>query len=134
MQIKTIKAEETWALRKTVMWPDRDLEYVKLKEDDQGLHFGLFKDEKLTSVVSLFVKGEAAQFRKFATLVEEQGKGYGSVLLNHVIDQVQALGVKTLWCNAREDKLSFYKKFALTPTEQTFEKGGIRYRIAERTL
>ena len=39
-----------------------------LQDDEDGLHFGLFNKEKLVSVVSLFIDGEEAQFRKFATL------------------------------------------------------------------
>lgn len=65
-------------LRHEVMWPDEDFDYIKLKDDDAGIHFGLFKENMLISVVSLFVDKDEAQFRKFATLKSEQGKGYGS--------------------------------------------------------
>ncbi|WP_170829689.1 GNAT family N-acetyltransferase [Terribacillus halophilus] len=41
---------------------------------------------------------------------EEQGKGYGSLLLHYTLNQCLRLGVRKVWCNAREDKVKFYKK------------------------
>ncbi|MCC9135083.1 GNAT family N-acetyltransferase [Pontibacter silvestris] len=116
------------------MWPEKDTAYVKLEEDDTGLHYGLFLNDVLTSVVSLFVKGEEAQFRKFATLTAKQGQGCGSVLLKHVIAVASELTVKTLWCNARADKAGFYKRFGLQKTNKTFTKGGMAYVKMEKDL
>lgn len=71
MKIKKIKAEQTWEIRHKVMWPNKPLAYVKISNDLEGLHYGLFVADKLVSVVSLFIKGEVAQFRKFATSIDE---------------------------------------------------------------
>lgn len=116
------------------MWPDKPLDYIKLPGDDQGLHYGLFNDQHLISVISLFIKKEEAQFRKFATETEEQGKGYGSQLLTHLIKEAQAKGIKRLWCNARTDKTPYYERFGFKKTQQTFHKGGIDYVIMEISL
>jgi GNAT superfamily N-acetyltransferase len=131
MEIKRIPAEETWPLRKEVMWPGYPVSFVMLEEDANGLHFGLFDDDDLVSVVSLFVQGERVQFRKFATKKNKQGMGFGSLLLRHVFDQVKGLGTKKLWCNAREDKVSFYEKFGMHATDQRFDKEGITYVLME---
>lgn len=42
MEIKRINKEMTWELRHRVMWPDRDIEYIKLPDDPIGFHFGIF--------------------------------------------------------------------------------------------
>lgn len=76
--IKEIVAKETWVLRHRVMWPDENIAYVKLPEDNKGTHYGLFKDSELISVISVFFHNGEAQFRKFATETKEQGFGYGS--------------------------------------------------------
>lgn len=132
IEIKTIKKEETWQLRHKVMWPDKDLEYIKLKDDDVGLHFGLFKENQLVSVVSLFINEGECQFRKFATLQEEQGKGYGSKLLSYALKEAEDSGVKKIWCNARESKVYFYETFGLKESDRTFKKGEISYVIMEK--
>ncbi|MEH7380987.1 GNAT family N-acetyltransferase [Bacillus sp. JJ1533] len=134
MKITTINKEETWEVRHKVMWPEKDFDYIKIKEDDVGIHFGLFEEDKLISVISLFITHKEAQFRKFATLQHEQGKGYGSRLLDHVLKEAENRGLKKIWCNARQNKVDFYKKFGLTETNQTFIKGGKSYVIMEKML
>ena len=77
VEIRSIEAEDTLAIRHEVMWPDQPLDYVKLPDDEKGLHYGLFYEGELITVVSLFLDRESAQFRKLATLQHYQGKGYG---------------------------------------------------------
>ncbi len=113
------------------MWPNKPLEYVKLPQDADGMHYGLYLEEILVSVISLFVNGDEAQFRKFATLTDQQGKGLGSELLEHLINEAKSHGVRRLWCNARMDKTGFYERFGMTTTDQTFSKGDIDYVIME---
>jgi predicted GNAT family N-acyltransferase len=110
-----------------VMWPHLDPSFIQLQEDATGIHFGLFLNDKLISVVSLFISGEDAQFRKLATDQAFQGKGYGSILLNHVFQYVREKGIAKLWCNARKDKTDFYKRFAMVETSNAFEKDGVKY-------
>lgn len=90
--------------------------------------------EALISVVSLFIHGEEAQFRKFATKVPSQGKGYGSQLLRHMLREAMKLGVKRIYCNARSNKVTFYEKFGLTVTDRQFTKGGKDYVVMESYL
>lgn len=52
--------EESWQLRHKVMWPDKTLDYIKLEDDD----------------FSLFINNQEGQFRTFAILQQEQGKGH----------------------------------------------------------
>ncbi|TPE43042.1 GNAT family N-acetyltransferase [Pontibacter mangrovi] len=134
MQIKEIPPEDTWQLRRDVMWPGQSINYVQLPEDENGQHFGLYLSGELVSVVSLFVEGERAQFRKFATLPQHQGKGYGSKLLQHLIEQARAQGITQLWCNARQEKAAFYKRFGLQETNHTFMKGGKEYVVMEGSI
>lgn len=134
VNILKIRPEDTWQIRHEVMWPDQPIEYVKLAEDEDGLHFGLFVAAGLVSIISVFEKDKEAQFRKLATVEREQGKGYGSYLLQHVMDLLVQNGVQRIWCNARKDKIRFYEQFGLKPTAQEFEKGGIQYVIMEKKL
>ncbi|WP_350285393.1 GNAT family N-acetyltransferase [uncultured Croceitalea sp.] len=116
------------------MWPNKPIAYVKLPNDDQGQHFGLFSQDKLIAVISLFIDGNDAQFRKFATLRQEQGKGHGTVLLQFILKTTIELSLESLWCNARADKTYFYEKFGMQKTDKQFLKGGIHYVIMEKQL
>ncbi|UUZ86289.1 GNAT family N-acetyltransferase [Paenibacillus sp. P26] len=132
MEIMKISKEAAWDIRHRVMWPDQDLAYVKLQDDDNGIHYGLFAEARLVSVISLFTGPSGAQFRKFATLQDEQGKGYGSESLRYVINQAQATGASKIWCNARKNKSPYYRKFGLEETDRRFMKGGIEYVVMEK--
>jgi predicted GNAT family N-acyltransferase len=135
IKIKEIQAQETYQLRQQVMWPTKPLEFVILDNDKEGIHFGLLKDAIIISVVSLFIENNAAQFRKFATKISEQGNGYGSILLTHVINTVsKEKNIDKLWCNARVDKTLFYERFGMTQTTKRFSKGDIQYIIMEKNV
>ena len=133
-EIKQIKSSETLQIRHKVMWPNMPIEYVKLQNDENARHFGLFINGEIASIISLFTENNEVQFRKFATLIEFQGLGYGTILLKRIIDLIEKEGFKKLWCNARVGKSKFYEKFDLKPTDKKFEKGGIEYVIMEKTF
>lgn len=134
MEIKETEIEKIWEIRHKVMYPERDLEYVKLEFDREGIHLGLYEDKKLISVVSMFLENNELQFRKFATLTEEQGKGYGTILLNEVIQYAENKGFNKVWCNSRVEKIGFYEKFGFVKTGKKYEKDGRRFLIIERNL
>ncbi|WBX73234.1 GNAT family N-acetyltransferase [Tenacibaculum pacificus] len=132
IEIKQITATKTLEIRHKAMWANKPIAYVKLPNDENGTHFGLFVNDEITAVISLFIANNEAQFRKFATLTEFQGLGYGTILLNKVIDFTKEEGIKKIWCNARVEKSKFYEKFNLKATNNKFEKDGIEYVIMER--
>lgn len=140
MRIGPVTQEQAWAIRHEVMWPDRAPEYVRLDNDSEGEHYGVFVDdpdaggETLVSVVSLFMEENGAQFRKFATLVSCQGQGYGSRLLSYVLNRAEEAGARRVFCNARREKACFYRKFGLASTGEAFTKGGKEYVIMERRI
>lgn len=134
IEIKQIQPSETWQLRHRVMWADKPFDDIKLPNDDDGLHFGLFNDGILLSVVSVFIENNSAQFRKFATEISEQGKGYGAKLLNRLIQECINQNITTFWCNARTSVSGFYEKFGLTIVSDAWIKDGIEYVKMSRNL
>lgn len=132
IKINKISKQEVWPMRHKIMYPDYPFETIKLPKDDEGLHYGLFVNKKLVSVVSLFIIENKAQFRKLATEVEEQGKGYGTQLLNFIFEKVETLNVLSIWCNSRVNKANFYRKFGMIKTDKLYNKYGIDYVIMEK--
>ncbi len=129
MFIQTIPLETVWQIRHQVMWPERDPSFVRLPADAGAQHLGVVLGDQVVSIISLFETPEGLQFRKFATLTSEQGKGYGSYLLQHVMDTHPG---QNIWCHARVEKQAFYEKFGLIARPTTFEKSGKRYVRMER--
>ena len=131
-RIVQITSEETLSIRHKVMWPNKPVDFVQLPNDAEGRHFGYFKNDELISVISLFVENNEAQFRKFATLKEYQGKGFGSELLNELMLISEKEQLSKIWCNARINKIDYYSKFGMIETNDQFIKGEIGYVIMER--
>ena len=130
--IKEINYSKTWPIRHTVMWPDHPIAYIKLPLDKTGTHYGLFIKEKLVSIISLFKEDNEIQFRKFATLNEYQGMGYGTALLNFIIEESKKQGISKIWCNARANKADVYLRFGLQKTDKKYTKGGIDFIIMQK--
>jgi GNAT superfamily N-acetyltransferase len=134
MIIKEIPASATWEIRHKVMWPDKPIEFVQLAEDDLGIHYGLFDEDKLVAIVSCFDDNREMQFRKLATLTQMQGRGFASLLLDHILQRAKNNGTKRVWCNARVNKKAFYEKFGLIDTQITFFKSEQEYTIMEKVF
>lgn len=129
--IKEISAHETWPIRREVMYPNKTIEAVRIENDESGIHYGYFVENQLVSVVSLFFSADEAQFRKFATLKNYQGRGIGTTMLRHIMEVCKQQNTSRLWCNARADKERFYTRFGLNACSEPFEKGDIMYITME---
>ncbi|GAB3766453.1 GNAT family N-acetyltransferase [Spirosoma pomorum] len=132
INVKPITPEQTYALRHSVLWPDKPLDYVKIDDDTSGYHYGAFQNDELIAVISLFLEektdaGRLARFRKFAARPDCQRQGIGTQLLNYVIAEARRLGAKGLWCDARLDAADFYRRFGMKPVSEVFYKGPIAY-------
>lgn len=134
MNIQKISCEQIWDIRHEVMYPYMPFDYVKLPDDPQGTHYGLIVREQPVSVVSVFINGHQAQFRKLATLLSEQSKGHGSTLLSFVLHKLEKESITRIWCNARADKVGFYERFGMQTTSKEFTKDGIDFIIMEKLL
>lgn len=105
-----------------------------LPEDEEGIHFGAFKDNKLVGIISLFQNGVDFQFRKLAIDPSAQKMGIGNSLLQWVINYARENGGNRIWCNARDTAFGFYLKSGFTFTGQAFSKGSINYEIMEKVF
>jgi phosphoribosylformimino-5-aminoimidazole carboxamide ribotide isomerase len=134
MEIRKANLAEVWALRREVMYPEEEISFVQLEDDDKGLHLGLYNKSELVSVISLFIHNGELQFRKFATKKTEQKKGYGTVLLNKVFAIAKEKHCKSVWCNARRNAAKFYTKWGMTESGNSWMKYGMEFIIMKKVL
>jgi len=134
MPIQPVPLNEVWAMRQAVMYPQESISFVQLEDDEKGLHWGLYDSGELVSVISVFDRNGSVQFRKFATRTTWQGKGYGTILLQHVMDWAHQQGKKNIWCNARLTATGIYKKFGMQPAGKTWQRYGLDFIKMEKQL
>lgn len=134
ISIEQIRPELTWRLRQEVLYPAQKLYEMELDEDQDGIHFGAFTDNKLVGIISLFQTDKSFQFRKLAVSSEYQKMGIGNALLQRVEEFAGAEGGALIWCNARVSAIGFYMKAGYMHTDKLFSKNGFDYEILEKNL
>ncbi len=120
IEIREIKASETYNIRKTVL---RDgIPLSPIFEGDlvvDTFHLGAFKDNALIAVSTYinastpYLEGSQYQLRGMATLQDYQGLGAGKLMLQYAVLKLIKKSIDYLWCNARINAVSFYKKQGL---------------------
>lgn len=140
-QIREISSEETIEVRHSVLRIGKPRESSVFVNDDDAstIHLGLFLDDQLIGVVSLFdastllMVGKQYQLRGMAILKEFQRKGYGRVLLQEIESYCQRVCCDLLWFNARESALAFYQALDYKIISPSFmiENIGIHYVMAK---
>lgn len=134
IEIRDVPLEVVWKMRQAIMYPQETIDFVKLEEDESGMHWGLYHYDKLISVISLFERDHELQFRKFATIESMQGKGYGTTLLQRVMDWAIENKMQSIWCNARTTATSLYEKFGMKQSGPGWKKYGIDFIKMEKQL
>ena len=127
ISIGAVPLEKVWEVRHRVMYPSLDPKEVRLPLDSSGEHLGVYHEGTLVSVISLFTDGGDLQFRKFATEPPEQGKGFGKLLLEHVVGLARQRGIRRIWCNARRSATALYERYGMKQQGEEWEQYGIRF-------
>ncbi|MEH6447390.1 MAG: GNAT family N-acetyltransferase [Oleispira sp.] len=134
VSIRVITLDEALPIRHCVLWPEKPLSFCKVDGDDTASHYGAFLNNTLVSVASIYVEGQVARLRKFATLEYFQGRGAGTQLISHVVAELKHTKVETFWCDARTTAVGFYKRFGMDVQGAEFVKSGITYYKMEVAL
>jgi predicted GNAT family N-acyltransferase len=134
IEITAVELEQVLEIRREVMWPEKPISFVEVPGDREAVHMGLVENGRVLSVISLFIHDQEAQFRKFATLIPYQRKGYGTTLLRYVFDYLKSKQIIRVTCNARVEKVDFYASFGMHRTPVTFQKEQVAYVVMEKIL
>jgi len=134
LQITSITWQETLPIRHQVLWPNKPISFCQVEGDAQASHYGVFYQQKLVCVASIYINDGSARLIKFATLPSFQKQGIGSKMINHLINELKAQGINYLWFDARMTSLSFYKKFDFKSEGQVFYKSQVAYYKMYRNL
>ncbi len=127
LQIARVRVEAVLPVRHTVLWPEQPLDFSRLADDAQGLHFAARMDGAVVAVASLFIQDGRARLRKFATLPAWQGQGVGSALLRHLLEVAREAGCAGFWCDARQSAAPFYARFGLRPEGEPWLREGVLF-------
>lgn len=134
ISIEQITHELTWRLRQQVLYPDSAIRDMGMSEDEDGIHYGAFVENKLVAVASTFRQDNYVQLRKLAVDLSLQRRGVGSALLQYITDRAKESGVTRLWCNARISAADFYLRAGFKSHGDVFHRNNIDYIIMDKQL
>lgn len=130
LKLKTITAQETLTVRHPILREGKPISSCVFNGDtlDTTFHIGGFHKDNLIAVAT-FVKNpqqnynfkKAYQLRGMAVLQNYQSKGFGKILLNFGISTLIEMKISTLWMNARENAIPFYKKLGFATIGNVFD-------------
>lgn len=128
--IKEIPSKETYMVRQPVLRKGKPIESCIFEGDDleNTHHFGLFENENLTGIISLFEKinpifadKNQAQIRGMAVLETHQKRGIGEALVKHCENYCNENDTDLIWFNARTAAVGFYKKMNYETLGEAFD-------------
>ena len=132
--IRKITAEASYPVRHEVLRKGKPIDSCRFEGDDllTTQHFGLFKDDRLQGIISvfetsnpLFTETRQKQIRGMAVLEHNQGKGYGKQLVLYCEKVILDSDCELIWFNARENANGFYQKLGYVIQGEPFNIKGI---------
>jgi|GEM_PF-1496922 len=97
-------------------------------EEIKANHYILFTENKLIGIGRIIYEENIAYLGRIAILKEYRHQGYGTIVTNLLIDIAKArdeITVISLFAN--DKKISFYKKFGFTETQNKMVLNNITY-------
>lgn len=126
-------------LRHSVLRPGLPFETTIFEGDDEptAYHVAAFKADEIVGVGTMINRPwtgkdsdiaadkEAYQVRGMAVSDRSRGTGAGKLVLDTLEAKASALGVRTIWCNARASAAGFYQKAGWQIAGDMFEIPGV---------
>lgn len=128
--IKKIPAFKTYSVRLPVLRKGKTLESCHFDGDDleTTIHFGLYLNQELVGVVSLFQKNNPLfseknqfQIRGMAVLESQRKKDFGKKLILYCEEKCKNSNTDLIWFNARIEATPFYEKMGYLKIGKPFE-------------
>ena len=130
LKVEKVSSHVVRPLRHKVLRPNLPLEASIMPTDDQhdSAHFMVKKSGNILCVASIYYESfeampvkRATRLRGMATEAAEIRKGYGTMVLNGVIQYLKMeTDTEILWCNARVTAFGFYEKRGFTIVGKEF--------------
>jgi len=131
LKVVKVPPEIVRPLRHKVLRPSLpfDTSCLSSDHDDGACHFAVLDDETIMSVASVYYElfaefpgRDAFRLRGMATEPEQQGKGFGSKVLDGMVSYLQRhTKAQLLWCNARVSVIGFYEKMGFEIIGKEFD-------------
>ncbi len=134
LEIKLLKnldnLKEALEIRKKVFVVEQnvppELEWDEM--DKMATHFLLYLDKIPIGTARVFKKESDWYIGRMAILKEYRGKGYGKIIMEYIMDFLNAMNPEKIIIHAQTTVLGFYRKFRFNEIGDEFLDAGIKHR------
>ncbi len=132
--VRLISAADTYNIRHMVLRPNQPVEECRYPSDDEmtSFHIGKFLENSLVGIASFYEENsdrvnlnQPCRLRGMAVLPKYQRQGIGEEMIQYGLSVLKDREIENLWCNARENAFSFYKRMGFEFYSDLFEIDGI---------
>ena len=116
--VRLVLPHETWAVRASVLWPEKSADdacSLEVDSDNGVLHFGVMYQDEVVGIGSFMPQNHpdlgpsiAYRLRAMATHFDHRGIGVATMLIRHAESVLKKQGVGGIWADARKGALGFY--------------------------
>lgn len=104
-------------------------------KDDESFHIVALRDGVVVGCVLLWPSEEGrGQLMQMAVAEEAQGRGVGRMLVAGLVEKARERDLKTVFCHARADVVSFYWRLGFFPVGERFQEVGVDHQLMELSL
>jgi ribosomal protein S18 acetylase RimI-like enzyme len=131
---RAIPIAQTRPLRHAILRPHQTLEELVEHEAENAYAVGVFESDGLIAVGFVLPDGTPGSWRVrgMATAPEARGRGAGTAVLSALLGHATASGASRVWCNARVDAVSLYKRAGFRIISDPFDEPQIgRHYVME---
>ena len=105
---------------------------MRLADDDLSSelhqrHFGLLSSDSslVACAIVVAISSQESKIRQMAVRPDFQGKGYGRILMVHLMQRIAGTGRHQFYLHARAHVSGFYESLGFTPSGPHFDEIGI---------
>lgn len=123
--------EQAFRIRNNVFIKEQNVEReIEYEFEDQAVHYLLLIDGKAVSTGRWRITESGIKLERFATLKRERNKGYGKIILDHILRDVKPLNLR-IYLNAQLTAIKFYETDGFVICGDIFEEAGILHKQME---
>jgi predicted GNAT family N-acyltransferase len=129
--------EQAFAIRRRVFIEEQNVpEEIELDDDDaRAFHALAFLDGAPVGTGRMLPHGEGeVKIGRMAVLRDLRGEGIGREILNFLMNEARARGLRKAVLHAQLTAEGFYLKSGYVPVGGVFDEAGIAHRKMERVL
>jgi len=128
----TVLYKDALEIRKTVFIKGQNVDpALEIENEDQCTHYLLLLDEKPIGTARWRETEKGIKLERFAILDDFRNKGYGTVILEKVLEDILPMGQK-IYLHSQLKAVNYYQRQGFMKTGKIFKEAGIDHYLMVR--